>query len=169
MTLSHRAVRALMQNAAHRQSRDPDRLSFTHSIRVIRRKLATAPALSPKEIALWLPKLLDEILPPRQGRYEPRGVKRKMSGYPIRRSRGPTLRRGCEGNPSKTHEVNSIRARASQIHICARPAGSPDKSGPQAFWPRSGAMPPWSSSPRAIFQTQLVCPLDRPLWRPRPF
>ena len=47
MMLAHRAVRALMQEAALQQNRDPDRLSFTHSIRVIRRKLAAAPALSP--------------------------------------------------------------------------------------------------------------------------
>lgn len=34
--------------------------------------------------------ILEERLPARKGRYGPRGVKRKMSGYPIRRSRGPT-------------------------------------------------------------------------------
>lgn len=47
MMLAHRAVRSLMQEAALPQNRDPDRLSFTHSIRVIRRKLAAAPVLSP--------------------------------------------------------------------------------------------------------------------------
>ena len=34
--------------------------------------------------------ILQERLPPRKGRHGPSGVKRKMSGYPIRRSRGPT-------------------------------------------------------------------------------
>lgn len=47
MMLAHRAVRCLMNEAALRQNIDPDRLSFTHSIRVIRRKLAAMPALSP--------------------------------------------------------------------------------------------------------------------------
>jgi hypothetical protein len=47
MMLAHRAIRSLMNEAALRQNLDPDRLSFTHSIRVIRRKLAAAPALSP--------------------------------------------------------------------------------------------------------------------------
>jgi len=47
MMLAHRAVRALMQEAALRQNLDPDRLSFTHALRVIRRKLAAAPALPP--------------------------------------------------------------------------------------------------------------------------
>ncbi len=47
MMLAHRAVRILMSEAAQYQHLDPDRLSFTHSLRVIRRKLATAPTLSP--------------------------------------------------------------------------------------------------------------------------
>ena len=47
MMLAHRAVRSLMNEAALRQNLDPDRLSFTHSIRVIRRKLAATPVLSP--------------------------------------------------------------------------------------------------------------------------
>ena len=47
MMLAHRAVRSLMNEAAERGQIDPDRLSFTHSIRVIRRKLAAMPALPP--------------------------------------------------------------------------------------------------------------------------
>jgi hypothetical protein len=47
MMLAHRAVRTLMNEAALRQNIDPDRLSFTHSIRVVRRKLAAMPAFSP--------------------------------------------------------------------------------------------------------------------------
>lgn len=47
MMLAHRAVRSLMNEAARRQNLDPDRLSFTHAIRVVRRKLAAMPALSP--------------------------------------------------------------------------------------------------------------------------
>ena len=71
-----------------------DRLSFTHAIRVIRRNLAAMPAFPPREVELWMNRLIEEILqdrlPPRKGRYGPCGGKRKMSGYPIRRSRGPT-------------------------------------------------------------------------------
>ena len=43
MLLAHRAVRALMFEAASDRKVPPERLSFTHSLRVIRRKL-TAPA-----------------------------------------------------------------------------------------------------------------------------
>jgi hypothetical protein len=47
MLLAHWAVRSVMNEAAQQEGIDPDRLSFTHSIRVIRRKLAALPALSP--------------------------------------------------------------------------------------------------------------------------
>lgn len=47
MMLAHRALRTLMHEAAQHQNIDPDRLSYTHSLRVIRRKLAAQPALSP--------------------------------------------------------------------------------------------------------------------------
>lgn len=47
MMLAHRAVRCLMNGAALRQNLDPDRLSFTHAIRVIRHKLAAMTAFSP--------------------------------------------------------------------------------------------------------------------------
>ena len=45
--LAHRAVRTLINEAAEHQNIDPDRLSFTHSLRIIRRKLAATPPLSP--------------------------------------------------------------------------------------------------------------------------
>jgi len=46
LMLAHRAVRALMWQAA--AGRDPDRLSFTHTVHVVRRKLASStPAFSP--------------------------------------------------------------------------------------------------------------------------
>src|SRR4029077_5661453 len=51
----------------------------------------------PKKLIHYLELLREEILdirlPERIGRYGPRGVKRKMSGYPVRKSRGPTKRR----------------------------------------------------------------------------
>jgi len=47
LLLAHRAVRTLMCRAAHGAKLDPDRLSFTHSVRVLRRKLAPRPAFPP--------------------------------------------------------------------------------------------------------------------------
>lgn len=47
LLLAHFAVRALMHEAALQANVDPDEVSFTHSVRVIRRKAITAAALSP--------------------------------------------------------------------------------------------------------------------------
>ena len=105
MMLAHRAVRCLMNEAALRQNLDPERLSFTHAIWVIRRKLAAMPAFSPRVPELWMNRLIEEILqerlPPRKGRYGPRGVKRKMFGYSIRKSHGP----------NKFREVRAVHQR----------------------------------------------------------
>jgi hypothetical protein len=47
LLLAHFAVRGLMHEAALKANEDPDRLSFIHSIRVIRRKLPQMGALPP--------------------------------------------------------------------------------------------------------------------------
>jgi hypothetical protein len=47
LCLAHYAVRSLMLEAADQDTLDPDNLSFTHAVRVVRRKLATPPVFSP--------------------------------------------------------------------------------------------------------------------------
>lgn len=47
LMMAHFAVRGLMHEAALRAREDPDRLSFLHAVRVIRRKISMFPALSP--------------------------------------------------------------------------------------------------------------------------
>jgi Insertion element 4 transposase N-terminal/Transposase DDE domain len=47
LLLAHFAVRGLMHEAALRADEDPDRLSFSHAVRVVRRKLPLFAALSP--------------------------------------------------------------------------------------------------------------------------
>src|SRR3712207_1997499 len=47
LLLAHFAVRGLMHEAALRADEDPDRLSFLHAVRVVRRKLPLFPALPP--------------------------------------------------------------------------------------------------------------------------
>ena len=49
--LAHFATRGLMHEAALKADIDPDRLSFVHAVRVIRRKLPQAPAIPPSEEA----------------------------------------------------------------------------------------------------------------------
>jgi hypothetical protein len=47
LLLAHFAVRGLMHEAALRADEDPDRLSFSHAVRVVRRKLPQFAALPP--------------------------------------------------------------------------------------------------------------------------
>ncbi len=47
LLLAHFAVRGLMHEAALREGEDPDRLSFLHAVRVVRRKLPLFAVLSP--------------------------------------------------------------------------------------------------------------------------
>jgi hypothetical protein len=47
LLLAHFAVRGLMHDAALQADEDPDRLSFSHAVRVVRRKLPLFAALSP--------------------------------------------------------------------------------------------------------------------------
>ena len=49
LMMAHFAVRGLMHEAALKGDVDPDRLSFLHAVRVIRRKLAMASAIPPSE------------------------------------------------------------------------------------------------------------------------
>jgi len=47
LCLAHYAVRGLMLEAAGQDTLDPDQLSFTHAVRVVRRKLAAPPVFPP--------------------------------------------------------------------------------------------------------------------------
>ena len=72
---------------------DPDRLSFIHAVRVIRRKIQAPAAFPPRRRQAahdaLLAEILDERLAPRRGRHNPRSVKRKMSNFPLRRRGDP--------------------------------------------------------------------------------
>jgi hypothetical protein len=93
--LAHFAVRELMHEAALSVPEDPDRLSFLHAVRVVRRKLSVWDAIPPQARKNLQHAILDEILEERvvssRKRWSPRGVKRKMSKYPLRpRHRAPS-------------------------------------------------------------------------------
>jgi hypothetical protein len=47
LLMAHFAVRGLMHEAALRAHEDPDRLSFLHAVRIVRRKIASYGAISP--------------------------------------------------------------------------------------------------------------------------
>ena len=50
--MAHFAIRGLMHEAALTADLDPDRLSFLHSVRVIRRKIIAGGGVPPSEQAL---------------------------------------------------------------------------------------------------------------------
>lgn len=47
LMMAHYAIRGLMHEAALKADKDPDRLSFLHAVRVVRRKLPRLPAIPP--------------------------------------------------------------------------------------------------------------------------
>lgn len=50
LLMAHFAIRGLMHEAALESGRDPDRQSFLHAVRIVRRKLAAFGAISPSEL-----------------------------------------------------------------------------------------------------------------------
>ena len=89
LLLAHYAVRFVMHEAALQADVDPDRLSFTHAVRVIGDAMAefemVALAAHPRLYARLLGDLVAELLPERRMRLNPRVVKRKMSKYKLKR------------------------------------------------------------------------------------
>jgi hypothetical protein len=80
MMLAHYVVRRVMHDAAVVSCQDPDRLSFTDSLRVLQCQLPEAPHHA---IETWYHRLLREVrrqeLRPRRERWYARVIKRKMS------------------------------------------------------------------------------------------
>jgi hypothetical protein len=97
LLLAHLAIRGLVHEAALQADEDPDRLSFSHAVRVVRRKIPSSRLFPPQARHALHRAVLSEILEERavsgRGRQLPRGVKRKMSNYPLRpRAPQPTTR-----------------------------------------------------------------------------
>jgi hypothetical protein len=79
-----------MHHAALTEGLDPDRLSFTGSLRIVRRQLVSHQPFSPDQIAtaysLAIAEILTQRLPARRLRAFPRAVKRKMSNFAAKRA-----------------------------------------------------------------------------------
>jgi hypothetical protein len=98
MILAHYVVGRVMQDAAIGSRRDPDRLSFTDSPRILQCRLPESPH---HEIETWYHRLLREVrrqeVRPRWERLYPRVIKQKMSEWANKR---PEQRRPRQ--PTKT-------------------------------------------------------------------
>jgi hypothetical protein len=87
--LAHNAIRGLMHEAALMVDVDARTLSFMHAVRVVREtvplmRAAPAPAL-PVLYNAMIRQISMGILPPRDGRINPRVIKVKMSSWPKKR------------------------------------------------------------------------------------
>jgi hypothetical protein len=86
LLLAHYVVRRVMHDAAVTASVDPDRLSFSNSLRVLQCHLPESPQ---KSVAVWYADLLRELrrqrLRPRRQRWYPRVIKQKMSSWKKKR------------------------------------------------------------------------------------
>ena len=93
LVLAHYLVRALMHASAVEADLDPDRLSFVHAVRVLRRYLSDAQRLPLAAVAHLGRRLRAELreqwVPPRRDRANPRCVKRARSSFPMNRTRAP--------------------------------------------------------------------------------
>jgi hypothetical protein len=82
IVLAHYIIRAVMHDAAVTGCTDPDRLSFSDALRVLRCHLPEAPQRPAQQ---WYGRLLREVrrqkLRPRRQRWYPRVIKRKMSNW----------------------------------------------------------------------------------------
>jgi Insertion element 4 transposase N-terminal/Transposase DDE domain len=82
LMLAHYVVRRAMHDAAVVASQDPDRLSFTDSLKVLQCQLPESPGVATET---WYQRLLREVrlqrLRPRRDRWYARVIKRKMSNW----------------------------------------------------------------------------------------
>jgi hypothetical protein len=88
LLLGHYVIRVLMQEAATSEGLDPQRISFTGALKVLRCRLPECPA-SRRGRSQWYRNLVaeiaEEVLPPRRDRINPRVIKRKMSNWKKKR------------------------------------------------------------------------------------
>jgi hypothetical protein len=84
LLLGHYIVRVLMQEAAAQKGIDPQRISFTGTLRILRCRLPECPS-SAAGLRQWrqalLEEIAEEILPERRNRINPRVIKTKMSRW----------------------------------------------------------------------------------------
>jgi hypothetical protein len=108
----HYAIRALMTTAAADRGVDPDRVSFTRTLRAARRSVRAGLGAAARALTVALPAIIAEIchelLPPRRLRAAARVVKRKMSNYGVKRA-------GHRNWPRPT------RRPAQAVHVLAGP------------------------------------------------
>ena len=89
VSLAHFVIRSFMVSAAAIVDADPDRLSFTGCFQILKCRLPECPATDETSLQAWLDavlaEMLEERLPPRRNRINPRVIKRKLSKWAKKR------------------------------------------------------------------------------------
>lgn len=89
LSLGHYVTRTLMHEAALQADLDPDQLSFTGCLHILRCRLPECRAKTPQELTTWYHQLLwemsEERTEPRRNRINPRVIKQKMSKFKKKR------------------------------------------------------------------------------------
>ena len=89
LSLAHFVIRSMMFEAASIENLDPDRLSFKGCFEILECRLPECDPRSCDTIAAWycnvLQEFLQERIPPRRNRNNPRVVKRQQSPWPKKR------------------------------------------------------------------------------------
>lgn len=91
LLLAHYAVRVVMHDAAVLAGCDPDRLSFSKTLRLLRNAIFEAQIVASEQFGAWYHQLLERIgrqqLSERDNRRNPRVVRRKMSNFDLKRDK----------------------------------------------------------------------------------
>lgn len=89
LSLGHYVVRKAIFDAATQAEIDPDRVSFTGAIRILRTRLPECASVDPNQLACWYKDLLTEIaqerVEARRDRFNPRVVKRARCKWPTKK------------------------------------------------------------------------------------
>ena len=101
LLLGHYVIRVLIQEAAESLQIDPERISFTATLKILRCRLPQIPKnQNPHELECWYRNLVrevsEEVLPPRRNRINPRVIKVKMSKWPKKRAAHRALAQPCK-------------------------------------------------------------------------
>lgn len=100
LSLAHYVVRHALFDAAREAQLDPDRLSFTGAIRILRVRLPECRYATPTDLQQWYDRLLHELateqVEPRRNRINPRVLKRARTKWSTKKTihyRPPLLRK----------------------------------------------------------------------------
>jgi hypothetical protein len=89
LSLAHFVIRSFMASAAATANLDPDRLSFTGCFQILKCRLPECIVTNGASLQAWLDavlaEMLQERLPPRCNRINPRVIKRKLSKWAKKR------------------------------------------------------------------------------------